>query len=231
MSSKNVDHAAAFTEGFFVGGKKSNDHYAHTGIIKPRRDSVRLFILGDSQSDGYGETVDPNNWPNILMDEGYGESNFNLDLTRALGGWSLRKLKEEAHLNYVLNHAEVSGSVIVLWMGTNDAFYEYSLEEMTENYSYLAKEYQKAGAKVIAVTAMDRQHAVVPASYNAKYLAFNEWMRSNWTTFAHEFFDVAKIPEFSDATNSAIFQSDDHLTVAGSRLFAQMIAGKINAFA
>jgi hypothetical protein len=114
-------------------------------------------------------------------------------------------------------------TIVVAMAGTNDLPGQNATQMEASAQTYYTSRHTN-GTLVIAVTIPARG----APDYEATRLAYNTWLRNNYTSFADGLADVGLDARMMDATNTAYFVPDKiHLTSAGMSVVGEIIGNAV----
>ena len=122
--------------------------------------------------------------------------------------------------------------VLAAFGGTNDLYFGSSLASLQTNYQAYCTSRRAAGFKVVAATILPRSNSGTPGTFEANRLAFNTWLRANYTTFADALADFAANGTMGCTgceTNATFYLDLVHPTDAGNDILAPIVRDAVNA--
>lgn len=175
-----------------------------------------FVVDGDSITDGYG--VSPTYPDNLAAMTG--TSVINLGVS----GRTLTEMTETFDSRGVadFHDARTNGTLVILG-GINDILHD--AKTTPETLRHLLREYCRkarvAGFRVIVVTLLPVRG--LPPQREAIRIAHNDWIRTNWPTFADALADAELAPELSVPSDRQFYSDGLHLTAGGLRVLAGVI--------
>jgi len=113
-------------------------------------------------------------------------------------------------------------NIYVYWEGINDLAFlsPYSLSDVIAHMHDTCLAVKNRGMKAVVLPCIPN-HSTASDGRDADRVAYNNYIRANWPSFATALADVDAIPELSDYTNTAYFSGDGiHLNDPGYNLIA-----------
>lgn len=177
----------------------------------------KAFVLdGDSITDGYGVTP---TYPDHIA-EITGSQVINLgvsgrtlaQMAASFDSRGVAALSDDRHRN-----------TLVLLGGINDILHDTATTPETLRRQLLdyARKSQSAGFRLIIVTLLPVEG--LTQHREAIRAAHNQWIQTNWHTFADALADAASEPALSDPSDRRHYSDGLHLTAEGLRVLADVV--------
>jgi lysophospholipase L1-like esterase len=122
-------------------------------------------------------------------------------------------------------------SVLIAWEGGNDIIVDGAdLATLQSRWNTYFSARKAAGwgvgaSKLVAMTITPR--TVFTAPQNALVAQFNDWLRSNYTTYATHLVDLAADTRLDDPNDATYYDDGIHMTTAGYAVVAELIQAEV----
>jgi lysophospholipase L1-like esterase len=181
-----------------------------------------LCFIGDSVT--YGAATEPESYPAQLMnDPAFAASDY---MNMGHSGQTITQMAAEASTYDQL--ARPNGlKTVILMAGLNGGNTETDTDKATAAQSAVAT-YKATGYKVIICTTTDGGFFLNPQY--GYIVAFNNWLRANWASFADGFVDIALNPLVGvpgSHLNPVYFGDLLHPTAAGNGIIAGLVKPEV----
>jgi len=190
---------------------------------------ANLMFEGDSITEG-GNSYFSNSYPQRLVNRLKNKVAWRnpaisgQDVDDAVADFSTQISPESAYANWG------SKNIATCWVGTNDMVSvggnQTAAATLTEYYAYLDS-MRAANFETIAFTVIPRDDAAAPADMEAKRIAFNADVLSNWASHADALCDPTTSALFdveADSLNTTYYDADKvHPNVTGLRIISGMV--------